>query len=531
MKYPAFNEYQAALQHPSRCLSPLGLQKCVAESDLWGLPRVRSGGFALTYKLTDGHSTWALRCFHKHVPDREARYQSINQYIRKAGVDYLETIQYIPKGITIRGTSFPITYMKWVEGETLESYVIRHLEKPAVLEELALKFFQLVLDLEKRNITHGDLSHHNIMVRDGRLVLVDYDGMNVPEMKQKQSCEIGNPHFQHPGRDETIFDLTTDRFSSIVIFLALKALSIDPKFWFNYETGGEGLLFRRKDFEQPFQSPILQEMETIGSLNKEVRQFRQICVKDVHQVPRLEEFINGLKLDKLTPTNEAAWVETEKPIVLDAQRRYLLTSRLGEIVTVVGRIEEVFIGETRDHVPHIFLNFGNWRMKCFTVVLWDEALNLMTATGIDVQDYQDRWVSVTGMLTAYKRRPQIIVNTPFDIEFLTEEVVSEKIAASSASWFIRKPLVAAEPPQIKVKPTVVHASLQKTEVITQTIPLTNDPPIAQDVLDAQVANPLDIPGNVVGKINDLYRAKKPVDKLVEAPAPRKRKSRKSSTKS
>ncbi|MBA4383423.1 MAG: hypothetical protein C0410_01675, partial [Anaerolinea sp.] len=166
MKYPAFNEYQSALQHPSRCLIPAGLQKCEAEADLWGLPRVRSGGFALTYKLTDGKSTYALRCFHRHVQDRAERYASINRYIQRAKVDYLEPIQYIPEGITIKGASFPITYMKWVEGETLETYVIRHLDQPAVLEELASQFYQVVMDLEKRTITHGDLSHQNIMVRD-----------------------------------------------------------------------------------------------------------------------------------------------------------------------------------------------------------------------------------------------------------------------------------------------------------------------------------------------------------------------------
>jgi DNA/RNA endonuclease YhcR with UshA esterase domain len=506
MKYPAFNEYQAALQHPSRCLTPPGLQKCIAEADLWGLPRVRSGGFALTYKLSDGRSTWALRCFHKHVPDREERYVSINQYIQKAGVEYLEAIQYVPEGIIIKGASFPITYMKWVEGETLETYVIRHLDQPSVLGELALKFYRLIMDLEKRKITHGDLSHHNIMVRNEKLVLVDYDGMNVPEMRQQQSCEIGNPHFQHPGRDESIFDQTTDRFSSIVIYMALKALSIDSKFWFTYETGGEGLLFRRQDFKQPFQSPLLQEMETISALNRDVRQFRQICVKDVHQVPRLEEFVNGLGIDLLTVTNDAVRVEAESPIVLDAQRKYLLTSRLGEIVTVVGKIEEVFNGMTRDNVPHLFLNFGNWKLKCFTIVLWDEALNLMETTGINPHEYQEKWVSVTGMLTAYRRRPQMIVNTPFDIEILDEERVAKKITASTPFWFVRKPVVTPERVVVKKNPLVEQKAVHRVEVEVQAIQAALDGMLKQENIDAQVANPLDISDEVVGKINDLYRS-------------------------
>ncbi len=509
MKYPAFNEYQAALQHPSRCLVPLGLQQCEAESDLWGLPRVRSGGFALTYKLTDGKSTYALRCFHRHVADRAERYASINRYIQKARVDYLEAIQYIPEGITIKGVHYPITFMKWVEGETLESYVIRHLDQPAALAKLAAQFFQMVLDLEHRKITHGDLSHQNIMVRDSKLVLVDYDGMNVPEMKQQQSCEIGNPHFQHPGRDETIFDLTTDRFSSIVIYLAIKALAIDSKFWFNYETGGEGLLFRRADFEHPWQSPLLQEMETIASLNRDVRQFRQMCLMDVRQVPRLEEFVNGLGLEFFDTVADAGNAEPERTIVLDAQKKYLFTPRLGEIVTVVGKIEEIFSGMSRDKVPHVFLNFGNWKLKCFTVVLWDEALNLLHDIGGDPLDYQDKWVSVTGLITSFKRRPQMIINTPFDIEILDEERVKQKIAASSPFWFVRKTSTVSTPVK-KVAP--------KSPPIEQKQPVQNQtavqPPLVQVVvenhtssvdLDAQVANPLDLNTDVVGKINDLYK--------------------------
>ena len=502
VKFPAFNEYQAALQHPSQCLSPKGLQGCETESDLWGLPRVRSGGFALTYKLSDGKSTWALRCFHRHVPDREERYQSINKFIQNSNVDYLEAIHYISDGINIKGNRFPITYMKWVEGETLESYVIRHLDAPDVLSDLKSKFCDLVVDLEKRRITHGDLSHHNIMVKDNRLILVDYDGMNVPEMKQKVSCEIGNTHFQHPGRDETIFNLTTDRFSSIVIYLALKTLSIDSKFWFNYETGGEGLLFRRADFEHPYQSPLLQEMETISALTKDVRQFRQICLADVKQVPRLEEFIDGLDFEQLVLKNEDRGIEPERTIVLDSQKKYLFTSRLGEIATVVGRIEEVFEGMTRDHVPHIFLNFGNWRLKCFTVVLWDEALSLMEATGIDPQEYKDKWVSVTGMLTSFKRRPQIIVNTPFDIEFLDEERVAEKIAASSPFWFTRKPEEISKP--IQIKPAKVKAKPKSEPKETVVEIAVKEKPVSKKKLDAQVANPLDISQDVVGMINDLY---------------------------
>ncbi len=503
-KYPAFNEYQAALQHPSRCLTPEPLKICSPEADLWGLPRVRSGGFALTYKLSDGESTWALRCFHKHVPDREDRYLCINKYIQTTKTEYFENIYYVREGITIKGNTYPITYMKWVEGETLETFVIRHLEDTKSLSELTQKFCQLVFDLETRKLTHGDLSHHNIMVKNDRLVLVDYDGMNVPAMRQKLSCEIGNPNFQHPGRDETLFNLTTDRFSSIVIFLALKTLSIDPRFWFSYETGGEGLLFRRSDFEHPFQSALLQEMETVGALTRYVHQFRQICVSDVRQIPRLEDFIGGLEYEPIVNEIDMGSTKTAPTIVLDAQKKYLFNSRLGEITTVAGKIEEVFEGKTRDGIVHVFLNFGNWRLKCFTVVLWDEALSLMNSTGLNPQDYLDKWVSVTGMLTSYKRRPQMIVNTPFDIEILDEVKVTEKIAISSPFWFSGKidlPIKKVRIRQPGSDTTEVKKNPEVAVVVKEKSP-------SKKKLQAQVANPLDLSTEVVEKIDTLYRKPK-----------------------
>jgi len=480
---------------------------------------VRSGGFALTYKLSDGESTWALRCFHKHVPDREERYLCINKYIQTVKTEYLENIYYVREGINIKGNTYPITFMKWVEGETLETYVIRHLEDTKSLSDLTQKFCHLVFDLETRKLTHGDLSHHNIMIKNDRLVLVDYDGMNVPAMRQKLSCEIGNPHFQHPGRDETLFNLTTDRFSSIVLFLALKTLSIDPRFWFNYETGGEGLLFRRSDFEHPFQSALLQEMETVGALTRYVHQFRQLCVSDVRQIPRLEDFISGLEYEPSANEIDIGSTKATSVMVLDAQKKYLFNSRLGEITTVAGRIEEVFEGKTRDGIVHVFLNFGNWRLKCFTVVLWDEALSLMTSTGLNPQDYLDKWVSVTGMITSYKRRPQMIVNTPFDIEILDEEKVNEKIAASSPFWFTGK----IDPPVKKVRIKQQRSDTTEFKKNIEVAVAVKEKNSSKKKLQAQVANPLDISTEVAEKIDTLYR--KPKDSK-KAPS-RKKRSKKS----
>lgn len=500
MKYPAFNEYQAALQHPTRCFEAPELIRCSVETDLWGLPRVRSGGFALTYKLMDGDHQYAVRCFHRHVDDRADRYFAINQFLRLNNLEFLEKIQYYPKGIIIKGNHFPITCMEWVDGEPLETYIIRHLKEKDVLEEILGNFQQLILDLEKNGVAHGDLSHHNIMVKQGKLFLVDYDGMFVPGMNQKKSCEIGNPHFQHPGRDENIFNPTTDRFSSIVIYMAVKTLAIDPSFWYRYETGGEGLLFSRSDFENPYQSPLMQEMDTISSLRKDVKLFREICNSDVIQTPRLDDFIHGTISDLPRSENRVdTTIASQSPLVFDAQRKFLFMSHLGEFVSIIGKIDEVFNGKARDNVPHIFLNFGNWKAKCFTVVLWDEALNLMVNSGISPDDYLGKWVRVTGMLTAYRRRPQIVVNTPYDIEIMDEDRASDCLKLASGNYF----RMGTSHPEPKLNaPVIIHPALLSKD------DLGIGKPHAAEI-SGLITNPLDLSAELRGAVNTLFEKHQP----------------------
>jgi len=112
-------------------------------------------------------------------------------------------------------------------------------------------------------------------------------------------------------------------------------------------------------------------------------------------------------------------------------------------------------------------------------------------------------------LTSYKRRPQMIVNTPFDIEILDEERVNQKIAASSPFWFVRKSQSVAAP--LRKIAVQNHLSVEPQPVNNQ--PVAQIPPAQVAVdnslpfidINPQVANPLDINNDVVGKINDLYK--------------------------
>ena len=386
------------------------MKSCTVETDLWGLPRVRSGGFALTYKLTRPHHALAVRCFHRYVPDRTVRYAAIGSYLKSNPSEIFVPIQFLSQGVLVRGNWYPITYMKWVEGDTLEAYVMKNVKNQDKIRALTTEFLRVVAEIERLGIAHGDLSHRNLLVQQGKIILVDYDGMFVPALRGKKSCELGNIHFQLPARTEEHFDAGVDRFSEIVIYLALTALSQNPGLIDRYETGGEGLLFQREDFLNPYPSKLLQEMENLAGMKTLVSTFRRICTSEVSMVPRLADFLTARPLDL---TRRERPVTSPSPFpVLDARLRYRLLARIGKKVTVVGRVMDIFRGVSKSGQPHVFLNFGHWRVKCFTIVLWDGALQLLEDLGKTPEAYLHQWVSVTGMLTEYEHRPQISINAP-----------------------------------------------------------------------------------------------------------------------
>src|SRR5205823_266576 len=126
---------------------------------------------------------------------------------------------------------------------------------PAGLAALRARFRRLVKDIEGAKFAHGDLQHGNILVRGKDLLLIDYDGMWVPELKGRQATEIGHRAYQHPRRSTTDYGPYLDRFSALVIYLSLRALEIDRRLWDQYHTG-DNLLFVREDFNEPGKTPI-----------------------------------------------------------------------------------------------------------------------------------------------------------------------------------------------------------------------------------------------------------------------------------
>lgn len=415
------SNYQELMQNPRVYLTDPDLQKFQVEKDPNGIPRVRSGGLALTYQLFDSNKKLALRCFHKVSPRREQHYSAISSFLSSHPSSLFVRTAYQPHGILYKGGYFPITIMDWIEGDTLGTFVFKNFNNKKVMSELTDKFLKLVNELIHLQVGHGDLSHSNLMVTKGNLILIDYDGMYVPKLTGKLSVELGNRSFQHPGRSEKDFGPEIDRFSAIVIYLALKSISISPTIYQTYGTGREGLLFDQSDFLDPDSSNLLDDMEKSIELKEQIRVFKRICKSDVSYVPTLEEFIKNTTATMSLPKSTTLRPLSTSSFPLDARRMGELLERDTENVVVIGKIGSFHTGLTIKGEPYVLLNIGVFPRHTFTVVIWSETLRLLENAGVNPIEFKNLIVSVSGVMSKYDGKPQIVLESPADIAVISVE--------------------------------------------------------------------------------------------------------------
>jgi len=413
------SDYQELMQNPGVYLTDPNLKKCQVEKDPNGIPRVRSGGLALTYKLLDNNNNLALRCFHKVSPRREQHYAAISSFLSTHPSSILVSTTYQPYGIRYKGGSYPITLMDWIEGCTLGTFVFKNFNNQKVMLQLTGKFLKLVDEMISLKIAHGDLSHSNIMVKNGNLMLIDYDGMYVPELRGSESVELGNRSFQHPGRNEKEFGPEIDRFSEIVIYLALKAISISPSIYQIYGTGREGLLFAQSDFIAPDSSDLINDLDKITGLKELIRIFKRICQSDVSNIPSLNEFINNATAIVSLPKSTTMHMLTVGDFPLDARKMGELLEKETESVVVIGKIDAYHNGTTCKGDPYAFLNVGVFPRQTFTVVIWSETLTMLQKAGMSPQTFENSFVSVSGVISRYDGKPQIVLESPADIAIIS----------------------------------------------------------------------------------------------------------------
>jgi len=428
MKLPNPDEYHSAIQNPKIAFSDPELKTCAVERDPLGLPIANSGGFAVIYHLCDTREQgpeWAVRCFCRDIPDLRKRYEAISRFLEKhAGTIFVDA-RLLSKGILVRGQWYPTIKMPWVRGDPLGIYIEKNLSNHAGLSWLPSAFLELVKNLEMMQIAHGDLQHGNIMVTGHTLRLIDYDGMCLSELAGLGTNQLGHINYQHPLRDEHHFNLKIDRFSEMVIYTALQAVVANPKLWRKYSVS-ENLLFRRNDFLDPDSSELLADLKKLPKLEPLVTNIRSSCYLRFDEIPSLEDFVSGrVPTPRVIPirpkpepiSRELFRVPSSQYEVIEAEDIATLLNRVGHMVQVVGRITACHRSYTKDkNLPYVFMNFGDWRKKCFTLVIWSAGLELFLSAGLRVTEYKSKWVNVTGVISEYQGRPQIQITVPSQIE-------------------------------------------------------------------------------------------------------------------
>ena len=252
MIFPLLSEYVDAILTPEDSFDELKELRPVLDKS--GNPVMSSGNFAGVFKMQDkdGH-LYALKCFLRDQEERDVRYKCITERLRDVYSPYFVKVNYYEHELFVDSSNteeneFPVLVMDWVEGLTLNEYISQNIDSEVKLKHLAYSFGELAKWLLKQDFAHGDIKPDNIIVqKDGSIILVDYDGMFVPELKYKKATELGSPNYRHPLRKDTDFDSSIDDFSLIVILLSLRIIAISPELW-NSTTNSDGLIFCDNDF-------------------------------------------------------------------------------------------------------------------------------------------------------------------------------------------------------------------------------------------------------------------------------------------
>ena len=297
MQVPSQQQYLTAMQDPARCFEGTDLKDAVVtEGGRWGTPLEWPGNFAVVYSVSVGARKYAVRCFTREVTDQNERYENLSKFLETKLPPSMIGFEYRESGIKVLGDWYPIVKMDWVNGSSMDKYLDEYLgvsqglrDESGRIRELASRWRGVDSSLDGEGIAHNDLQHGNILVReDGEIRLVDYDGFFLPAYQGQQSPESGHDNYRHPRRTVDDYDIFVDHFPSLVIYLSLRGLAVDPSLWRFY--GQNNLIFVKNDFLDPGNSAVFSQLKQSQDLHviRLTEFLEQYCSLPVDATPELD---------------------------------------------------------------------------------------------------------------------------------------------------------------------------------------------------------------------------------------------------
>jgi hypothetical protein len=305
------------------------------------------------------------------------------------------------------GKQYPLVKMDWAEGDTLGVYLDRTALTPPTLASLRQGFVTLAEFLERNGIAHGDIQNENVIVSSNALRLIDYDGMFVTGMAEGHGSEVGHKHFQHPGRTTKLYGPKMDRFSFIVLDVSLEAMQADASLHRKFREGGQAIIFKANDFDDPSSSEVFRILNGTPALRESAKKLAAVCGTPVTSVPTLADFKAGRNIPipvvppiGAPPKPAPAHVYIGALAVVDAKDFNAVLGLVGDKIELVGQIVSVKHGIGKRGRgrgrPYVFINFGIWNKDSVKITIWSEGLGNMSTRPTEA--WAGKWISVTGLI-------------------------------------------------------------------------------------------------------------------------------------
>ncbi|HKV56938.1 MAG TPA: hypothetical protein VJO32_01605, partial [Ktedonobacteraceae bacterium] len=261
LRWPTKDEYDVAIQQWQATILDPDVRGGTLAQDAMGISSFGGANlYVALYKIGD----WMIRCFCSNPPnatpsDIMERYRAIDRFCRgrASKMTALLPSVLVEQGIKVGERIMPFVKMPFLPGvPPLGEFIADHYTEKPLMVQLRDAWLRMIYELETAPMAHGDLDLTNVLVEQRgaalTLKLIDYDNIWIPELAGLPQTEYGHAAFQHPAfftSRTRRYAVDMDRFSALVIFIALDMLAHRPELYDEWHADeSEQLLFSEADY-------------------------------------------------------------------------------------------------------------------------------------------------------------------------------------------------------------------------------------------------------------------------------------------